>query len=189
MALGIDISENNHFGSWDKVLDSGVEFAIIRAGYGQGNLDSEFYQNVREAQKLGLKLGAYWFSYALDVDQAYEEGVYCREIIDKTGALFELPIFFDQEDSDWRTNHGYDHSLATDQCDAFAQGLDGLNCGIYANEGWFTYHMDYHYLSSNYTIWLAQYAPQPDYCCGIWQYTDKGTIGDDYPIDLNTAKF
>lgn len=188
MAIGIDISENNRFAEWGALKDAGVEFIIIRAGYGQGNLDSEFYQNVNEAKKLGLKLGAYWFSYALDVDQAYMEGVYCREIIDRTGALFDLPIFYDQEDSDWRENHDYNHSIATAQCDAFADGL-GLNTGVYANMNWFTQHMDYDYLASRYTIWLAQYAPEPSLACGIWQYSARGTIGGNYPIDMNTAKF
>lgn len=52
MAIGIDISENNRFAEWGALKDAGVEFIIIRAGYGQGNLDSEFYQNVNEAKKL-----------------------------------------------------------------------------------------------------------------------------------------
>lgn len=188
MALGIDISENNRFTEWDALKDAGVEFVIIRAGYGQGNLDGWFYDSVQHVQELGLRMGAYWFSYALDVDAARREGAYCRDIIDKTGALFDLPIFYDQEDSDWRYDHGYDHGLATAQCDAFAEGL-GLNTGVYANQNWFTQHMDYDYLASKYTIWLAQYAPEPSLACGIWQYSARGTIGGNYPIDLNTAQF
>ena len=181
MAIGIDISENNRFTEWDALKDAGVEFIIIRAGYGQGNLDSWFYESVNRAQELGLRMGAYWFSYALDVDAARREGEYCREIID-------LPIFYDQEDSDWRENHDYNHGIATAQCDAFADGL-GLNTGVYANCDWFTHYMDYDYLASKYTIWLAQYAPEPELACGIWQYSAAGSIGGNYPIDMNTANF
>lgn len=47
MAIGIDISENNRFAEWDALKDAGVEFIILRAGYGQGNLDSWFYESLK----------------------------------------------------------------------------------------------------------------------------------------------
>ena len=41
MIRGIDVSENNGRVNWQEVAHSGVQFAIIRIGYGNGHLDGE----------------------------------------------------------------------------------------------------------------------------------------------------
>ena len=38
--MGIDVSEHNGTLDWAKLKEAGVEFAIIRTGYGQGHIDS-----------------------------------------------------------------------------------------------------------------------------------------------------
>lgn len=126
----------------------------------------------------GFKVGAYWYSYALDTDAARREGEYCREIIDVWGGLLELPVFYDQEDADgWRDRNGIDYSQCTDMCDAFADG-HGLRAGVYANYDWFTNHLDFNHLKDRYVIWLAQYNYQPDLQCDIWQYSDQEWFGN-----------
>ena len=40
MLKGIDVSENNGIVNWDTVKKAGMEFAVIRLGYGRGHLDS-----------------------------------------------------------------------------------------------------------------------------------------------------
>ena len=59
MIKGIDVSENNGWIDWKAVKENGIEFAIIRLGYGRGHLDSLFYKNVNEALEAGLKIGVY----------------------------------------------------------------------------------------------------------------------------------
>lgn len=49
MLRGIDVSENNGRVNWQEVAHSGVQFAIIRIGYGNGHLDGELYRNVNNA--------------------------------------------------------------------------------------------------------------------------------------------
>ncbi len=61
---GIDVSEHNGVVDWEKVKASGIEFAMIRAGYGQ-TVDLRFKRNVSECNRIGLPCGVYWFSYAL----------------------------------------------------------------------------------------------------------------------------
>ena len=155
---------------------AGVEFVIVRAGYGQGHEDSKFKDYATEALNRGFKVGAYWFSYALDVDQARKEGEYCRDIIGNWGGLLELPVFFDQEYSSWRENNSWDSDSATAMCDAFADALN-LNTGVYANYDWFTNILDYEYLKGKYSIWLAQYDSSPTLECDIWQYSDSEQYG------------
>ena len=59
MLKGIDVSENNGIVNWDTVKKAGMEFAVIRLGYGRGHLDSEFYNNVNGAVAAGLKIGVF----------------------------------------------------------------------------------------------------------------------------------
>lgn len=66
---GIDISA--HQGNIDlaALKNNGVEFAIIRVGYGvSGTLDTKFKRNADLCKSIGLPFGFYWYSYALNVD-------------------------------------------------------------------------------------------------------------------------
>ena len=174
---GIDISEAQSSIDWQAVKDAGYQFVIVRAGYGQGHEDSMFRQYVQEAHDNGFLVGAYWFSYALNEEQARQEGEYCRQIIDDADCLLELPVFYDQEYSDYRENNGWDKENATYMCDEFIDAC-GLNCGVYANYDWFTNVLYYDYLKPKYKIWLSQMNSQADLECDIWQDTiDSTEIG------------
>ena len=61
---GIDVSVWQGDIDFAKVKASGIRFAIIRAGYGNGNTDTRFEQNYSRAKAAGLPIGAYWYSYA-----------------------------------------------------------------------------------------------------------------------------
>ena len=50
-------------------LIGGIVAVIIRAGFGQTE-DNKFRQNYRNARAAGLKVGAYWYSYAYCVADA-----------------------------------------------------------------------------------------------------------------------
>ena len=58
---GIDVSKWQGDINWEKVRASGVEFAMLRAGFGrcQGQNDTSFERNYREAKKNGILVGAY----------------------------------------------------------------------------------------------------------------------------------
>lgn len=94
---GIDIS------TWQgpnldfkKLKKSGVNFAIIRAGFGTGNKDNQFENNYSKAKKAGMPVGAYWYSYALSAEGARAEAQSCISML--KGKQFEYPIYFDLED-------------------------------------------------------------------------------------------
>lgn len=64
--MGIDVSEHNGQINWEQVKASGVEFAIIRCGYGQnktGQDDKQWIRNVTECERLGIPYGVYLYSY------------------------------------------------------------------------------------------------------------------------------
>jgi len=61
---GIDVSQYQGSIDWTKVVNDGIEFAIIRAGYGRlvSQEDKYFTTNYSGATAALLPIGAYWFS-------------------------------------------------------------------------------------------------------------------------------
>ncbi|WP_234407852.1 GH25 family lysozyme [Anaerosinus massiliensis] len=173
---GIDVSENNGEVDWKAVADAGIEFAIIRSSYGLNSEDSMFIQNVAGAHAAGLKVGAYHYSYALSVEDAIQEAKNCREIIDRSGALLELPVFFDMEDADgYKDRRNFDKSMTnvTEICRAFIENI-GLDCGVYASYSWLSDYIDWRSLGC--AVWNAQWSNSDDIKGYMWQYTDSLVI-------------
>ena len=174
---GIDVSENNGELDWRAIADAGIEFAIVRASYGQTGRDELFQRNVAEAHKYGLRCGAYHYDYSLDVDDAIANAINCREAIDEAGVLLEMPVFYDLEDADgWKRDRGFDASdgvLLTNMSEAFLLNI-GLNSGIYASYSWLEI-IDWKSLDC--PIWNAQWGKTDDIRGYMWQYTEKADVG------------
>ena len=99
-ALGIDVSRYQGVIDWNQVAASGVQFAMIRVGYrtqatGILNEDPFARYNLQEAQRVGLKVGAYFFSSAVNEAEAVEEALFTANIIDKYRITF--PVAYDCE--------------------------------------------------------------------------------------------
>ena len=172
MIKGIDVSHHNGAVDWTAVAAAGIEFVIIRSSYGLQSRDAMFAQNVIGAKAAGLKIGAYHYSYALNVEDAIIEAANCRQAIDSTGQLFELPVFFDMEDADGykkRKGFSFDPAVITAMCRAFIENI-GLDCGIYASYYWLTDYIDWR--SIGCAVWNAQWGPNDDIKGFMWQYTD-----------------
>lgn len=175
---GIDVSENNGIVDWQAVVDAGIEFVMVRVGYGKTHEDELFAQNVNGAHDVGLKVGAYYYSYALTPNDAIIEANNCRDIIEKAGVSLELPVFFDMEDADhYKSNNDFDISAenVTAICKNFIDNV-GLECGVYASYSWLTNCIDWQSLGC--PVWNAQYNVSDDFNGYMWQYTDSLQIGD-----------
>lgn len=180
MQRGIDVSENNGIVDWQAVAAAGIDFAIIRSSYGLRSKDAMFAQNVAGAKAVGLKIGAYHYSYALSVEDAIQEAANCREAIDSTGHLFELPVWFDMEDADGykqRKGFAFDRKEITGMCRAFVQNI-GLDCGIYASYSWLADYIDWR--SIGCAVWNAQWSRNDSIKGYMWQYTDSLYIAGKY---------
>lgn len=187
MLRGIDVSEWQGAIDWDKVKGSGIEFAIIRTGYGRGgNQADEYYvRNVKWAKKAGIKVGLYHYSYAESPEDAVKEAEFCLRIIDNE--KLDLPIYFDIEDDSISNKN--DNETRTQMCINFCSTIEkaGYWAGIYANKNWFDNYLDYDQLKARYTIWLAHYGiDSPSLDCDIWQYTSSGKVdGISGKVDMN----
>lgn len=191
--IGIDVSEFQGRLDWQKIKSAGIRFAIIRGGYGQSTVDSQFYNNIRGALDNGIAVGVYWFSYALNAGDARQEAQMCVSLLKNFHV--QLPIFYDFEYDTIRYAAEQGVTLGRTQYNQFALAFltevqkNGYKGGIYFN-------LDYYYTMVDFSLlggfvrWYAQYAAAPsisDY--DIWQYSGSGTIdGISGPFDMNLLK-
>lgn len=181
----IDVSTFQKNVDYKKVKSAGIEAVIIRAGYGREThqKDVEFETHYKNAKAAGLKIGAYWYSYADSVSDAEKEAKACLTCV--KGKSFDMPIYYDLEDCSM-THLGKSTltSIAKKFCDTVKSA--GYGVGVYANLNWFNNYLNYDALRKSYSIWLAQYNNTNQLSCDIWQNSSTGNInGVSGNVDTN----
>lgn len=178
----IDISTFQGEPDFEKVKDE-VDGVIIRAGYGQNNIDAQFKRNISECNRLGIPCGVYWFSYAYTEEMARKEAEYCLAAI--RPYKVELPVCYDFEydsvDKAAKKGVGIGKTLATALVHAFCGTVEkaGYYAMNYTNGDYLNRYFDETTL--RYDLWYAAWPKNPDpdeppRKCGIWQFTSKGRI-------------
>nr|DAU46124.1 MAG TPA: hypothetical protein [Caudoviricetes sp.] len=173
----VDVSEWNDYIDWNKAKNDGVEYAFIRAGFGQdyeSQDDKFFHINMENAIKAGIKVGVYFYSYAINTEQAIGEAEHCLRLITPYKDTISFPIFYDVEES--KIEHHIGETIP-----AFINYLNdrGFNAGVYCTTSWFdNYFKD---IACSY-FWFASWGDndgtphkKPQWC-DIWQYTSKGSV-------------
>lgn len=190
---GIDVSKWQGKIDWQKVKNSGIEFAFIRIGYrGENGVvykDDNADYNIQQAQKAGVLVGVYFFSTAVSEAEAKEEAEWTLQAIE--GYKISYPVVYDCE--------GYKHSLSrmfqlsaeerTTNAMAFLQTVNkaGYDAMFYGARGEIEdeAYWDIQKIEKKYKIWVAQYSAttypekdKPDYQgkTAAWQYTNKGRV-------------
>lgn len=196
--LGVDISYHNDKVNWSKLKEAGCEFVMLRCGYRgytQGGLmeDERFAEYIDAAQKAGLNVGVYFFTQAINEEEAIEEADYVIELLN--GRTLQYPVALDTEyvnDEEARTNtNEISDELRSKMCIAFCERIReyGYYPMIYSAENWMRRDMNLTMLT-DYEFWAAQYRDENDflYDFTIWQYTESGEIdGVVGPVDLNIS--
>lgn len=188
---GIDVSEHQGHIDWAKVAKDGVQFAIIRAGYGRElhQKDDYFEQNYTAAKKAGIQVGAYWYSYADSVKRAEEEAKTCLKVLE--GKKFDLPIFFDQEYE--KSILALSNKTRTDIILKFLEIIQaaGRKCGLYSSTDFITNKLQASRLRQ-YPLWIAEYGSKLHYPGAVWawQYSSTGRVaGIRGNVDCNHGYF
>ena len=167
---GIDVSYYQGNINWQTVKAQGVEWVILRAGFGNSNVDTQFVNNITGAIAAGFdKIGIYWFSYAHDIASAQTEVAKCLETIAPYKSIITLPVWFDWEGASYNyVKNTYGISLTSSQiqgiAEAWCNGIiaGGYSTGIYSNksngDGWFK-RTDGQYLWEYLGVefWYARY--------------------------------
>ena len=89
--------------NWQKVKQSEVDAAILRIGYGHGNEDKYFKNNLAQVRVNRIPHGLYLYSYAYDTDFAREEANFVLQTLRRYSITDKsVPIFYDMEHlDDW----------------------------------------------------------------------------------------
>lgn len=189
---GIDVSVHNGDIDWQAVKNAGVDFAIIRCGYGNNERaqdDKRWKQNVAGCQAAGISFGVYIYSYAECVDCALSEADHVLRCLSEVdlGSNFRLPVYFDMED---KSTVGCDYaSVAATFCKRIESV--GYKAGVYANTSWWNNKLT-DPVFNNWYRWVAQYNTWGlgykgfDQSHDVWQFSSAGNIpGINHKTDLN----
>lgn len=196
--LGCDLSYHNKSVNWDELAAAGCEFVMLRCGYRgytAGGLleDEKFDEYARKAREAGIEVGVYFFTQAVNEEEAVEEANYVLEIIEDHDITY--PVAFDTEyinDPEARTNkEEISDELRSRICIAFCERIRefGYYPIIYASENWMRRNMDLKMLK-DYEFWAPQYLEENDFLFdfSMWQYTESGSIpGIKGEVDLDIS--
>ena len=151
---GIDVSEFQDEINWKKVKSSEADFVLVRAGFRKGETgelveDADFKQNMKGANRAGIMTGAYFFSQALNEEEAVEEARYLIELVEPYDIEMPLAIDFELMDGG-RLKQKVDagempaashyHDIVVAFCDTVEDA--GYEACVYANYDMLTNYMD-----------------------------------------------
>lgn len=196
---GIDISQYQTNVDFKKVKASGIDYVIIRAGYGRfvKQKDPLFESHYAGAKAAGLDVGVYWYSYALSVEDAKLEAQTCLSVI--KGKRFEYPIYFDlEENNQFAKGRSFCDSLVKAFCGEIEKA--GYFAGLYISRSPLQQYISAS-VANKYALWIAEYASKCNYdgAFGMWQYSSTGKINGingnvdcdhcyvDYPAKIKNA--
>lgn len=208
VTYGIDVSRFQGTIDWAQVASTGIDFAMVRVGYrdsttGEITADSNGKFNMQEAEKNGIKVGAYFFSTAVSTDEAVEEAKWVADYISQYPITY--PVGFNCEGFEKASSR--QNGLTKDQRSNIAMAFldqvykSGYTPIFYASRNELIGDMKWNTstIEKSYKIWMAWYnqdtsriATGPDYAgsCAMWQYTNQGTIaGIKGKVDVDVAYF
>lgn len=184
---GIDVSKHQGQIDWQAVKDDGIDFAIIRVGYGdndasQDDICAEY--NINECEKLGIPYGVYLYSYATTDANLESEIAHVLRLVE--GRNPEMGVYLDMEDDCMPKDPTVLNAWAYVYLKRITEA--GYTAGIYANSYWFNTYLTDGKLD-DYDKWVAEWniegcSYKKEY--KMWQYTSNGEVeGINGRVDMN----
>lgn len=211
---GVDISSLNGRVDISKIKDAGYDFVMIRCGFGDDMTsqdDSQFENNVRQCEELGMPWGVYLYSYALTINEAQSEVQHVLRLL--KGKKPTMPVVFDMEDGDgYKERYGMpSNATLVNICKTFLEQISdaGYYAVLYTNPSWMNTLLNDDSLLQSWDLWVAQWYTQCDYNgknLGMWQYggevnyiesneiagvgiVDKNYVYKDYPLIIKNGGY
>lgn len=189
---GIDVSDIQGKIKWKRVKEAGIEFAMLRVGYGDRNIDSFFRKNASLCRKNNISVGAYWFSCAATEQDAISEARYCIRAIKHFRIEFPVCFYFDYaavvhaEKQGIKINKETASRIAAAYLNEIeANGYYAMNyCNSYFYERIFS--EDIH---KQFDTWYSFFAEESNVTdVGIWQYDSREQVdGIEGDVNVNIA--
>lgn len=193
---GVDLSKYNGTVDFTKLKDAGVGFAMLRLGsrgYGSGKitLDEKFVEYAQNAQVVGIPIGAYFYSQAVNETEAVEEANYIVGAISGFNVRYPVAIDIERVSGDVARTDKLTNNDRTAVVKLFCDTVKGYGYKpiIYASSEMLVGGLNIEELQ-DYDVWLADEKIPTDYPYrfGMWQYNTKGHIdGITGDIDLNIS--
>ena len=208
ITYGIDVSKFQGTIDWSQVANAGINFVMVRVGYrdsttGEIKADTNAKFNMQEAEKYGIKIGAYFFSTAVTNEEAVEEANWVTSYIAKYPITY--PVGYNCEGFENSTSRQY--GLSKDDRSNIAMAFlnqiynSGYTPIFYASRNELVNDTKWNTstIEKKYKIWMAWYnqdtsnianGPAYDGQCAMWQYTNQGTVaGISKKVDVDVAYF
>ena len=187
--IGIDISKWQGDVDFNALKEAGVEFVIIRVGTssginGENLVDSKFEQNINGANKAGIPVGIYFYSYANSEDRAISDALWVLEQIKEYKV--DLPIAFDWENWSFYNEFNLSFFGLSSMADSFVKtvrdaGYEGM---LYSSKN----YLEDIWFKGDYPVWLAHYTTKTNYegDYEFWQLCNNGRVaGINGDVDIN----
>lgn len=193
VGYGVDVSKWQGKIDWAAARDDGVEYAIIRCGYGSDdeNQDDPYWEiNADACEELGIPYGTYLYSYATTVEKAKSEAEHVLRLVE--GHTLSYPIYYDLEDN---TLSGLSASELAAIAKAFCETIEnaGYKAGVYASLSWFENKLT-DPVFDQWEKWVAQWNDTCTYSgsYSMWQCSSQGLVDGisgyvDLDVDLGAA--
>ena len=187
--IGIDISKWQGDIDFNALKKAGVEFIIIRVGTsdgigGENLVDSKFIQNIEGANKVGIPVGIYFYSYANSNARA---GADAKWVLDQIkNYQVDLPIVFDWENWGFYNEFNLSFFGLSDMANSFLSVIEdaGYEGMLYSSKN----YLEKIWLEMDYPVWLAHYTSKTNYAgtYSYWQLCNNGSVtGIDGDVDIN----
>ena len=173
----IDVSRYQGEIDWErlagKIGGAMLKTVSTNQSFGGIYIDPLFERNYAQCRRLGIPVGAYYYTYARDAAAARAELAKLREAL--AGKTFTLPIAVDVEDNKLKPLSA---DALTDLVILAADTIESW--GLYAMVYTYTYYSQTELAMdrlSAYDLWIADYrGTRPDRRHGMWQYTSTGKL-------------
>ena len=195
---GVDVSAHQKEVDWRRVAATGMDFAMVRAGYRgytSGGIvkDAWFDANMRGALANGLQVGVYFFSQALTPREAEEEARQLLEWIRDYPVTYPVVFDWEEQDKEGSRTQGTDGNTVTACALAFCKVIEdagylpmtyGSPRKVYSGGIQLEYLQDYPFWLAHYTKDTAPTSFRYNY--QMWQYSSTGQVdGIEGNVDLN----
>lgn len=184
--IGVDISKHEGTVNFERLKSDGIDYVMIRLGArgystGQISIDDKFVENMDAAVAAGLNIGIYFYSQAINQEEAIQEAYFVIQNLEPYRANINFPVAFYMENitNDKARIDGLSRNDKTLITSTYLEAIKaaGYVPMVYGNKEWLIKNVDLTKLQ-DYDVWLSQDEDTPDYpyLYTMWQYTTTGTV-------------
>lgn len=185
---GIDVAKWNGTIQWDKVKNSGIDFAILKVINKQCREEDAFQRNYVGATTQGIPVGCYNYSYATSVAKAQEDARKVVQVLN--GRKMPCGVWLDVED---KCQQAIGHILI-DIINTYQKIIEaaGYEFGVYTGLYFYNTYLKPYATELKCSFWIARYPsgakvmlsynppvgkkPNIRHALWGWQYSSTGSV-------------